>query len=359
MKKVQSYILNISAIKSIEELKEMADNNLMHTVEHILIGEDPRWCTAPKWISKGDIVFFYHAKTAKQDNTRLRRFIMKNPEEFKGSMKNKLLKYLDYCDEIYRKFGGKIFAVGKVKEDFVIYSKSDLEHPHFRSRIFAPIGDIKKLEYPVPSNQFEDFCPIRRQTGVTAVLGNDFMKIKRLVLSYNDVPYLNECKSMSIPVKDIKNGNWIMAANENGRKYLCEEQFRKYYVDYFLTNISDENILSEVTCVKEGKASGRADNCIKIDGDYFFVEVKLNVFSEKNIFSQLKQYCDTDSFRNGNKIINENICTNLVFVIDCNALYLFDSDDEENCLHEIIKLNEIKCPADMRKLRTDLSEMFI
>lgn len=346
---VQAYILNISGIQTIEELREMVNNGYAHTVEHsILMGQNEvsHW-TAPKWIMTGDIVFFYHAITANQHTKRLRKQIKNG--DFEDS--KKLLEYLDYCDSLYEKYGGKIYAAGIVS-DSAYYSDSGWEHPHFKTRIFAPIENIVNFDYPLSSKQFNDFLPIARQSGVTPVFGNDFMKLKSLILRYNTVPYLEKCKSVSIPLKDIKKGTWIYSANENRRKYLYEAQFRKYYVDYMLMCLADDNkYMSEVSCIKNSKISGRADNCIKFNEKYLFVEVKLNALAEDDVIGQIEQYSRVDSFKIQNKEIPKDcIHQNNVLIIDINRIYMYDTAQDDT-ITEVAELDRVKSMMDIRKIK--------
>lgn len=64
---VQAFIDNISFPITLEELERFAD---WFNVEEILNVDETGW-TAPKWAVEGDIVFFFHAKTAIQKITML------------------------------------------------------------------------------------------------------------------------------------------------------------------------------------------------------------------------------------------------------------------------------------------------
>lgn len=346
---VQAYILNISAIQSIEELREMLNGGYAHTVEMPLMLEkqEIQEFTAPKWIMRGDVVFFYHASTASTHNKRLRKEVRNG--NFEDS--DKLNEYLDYCDKLYDKYGGRIYAVGVIADNPSYYPDSGWEHPHFKTRIFAPITNVIELDYPVSSKQFKEFLPIARQQGVTPAFGNAFMKLKSLICRYNSVPYLEKCTTVSFPLKDVQKGTWIRFANENGRRYLNEAQFRKYYVDFLLMSISDDGkIYSEVECIKDGKSVGRVDNVILIDGAYMPVEVKLSTyFNESALIEQLERYVDSDNFSDiGND--SEYTWENLVMVIDILNIYMYDSDTK-NTLAVVMPLDDIKSMADVRILR--------
>lgn len=351
---VQAYILNISAIQSIEELREMMSNSYPHTVEMPLLGSynEVGWYTAPAWIMDGDIVFFYHAVTANEHNKRLRRKIKHSG--FDDS--EELNKYLDYCDDLYKKYGGRIYAVGKVVGN-AFYSESEWEHSHFKSRIFAPISNVEKLDFLVHADMFKEFIPITRHSGVTPVLGNDFVKLKSVILRYNELSYIKECASVSIPLREVKKGNWLQSANANGRRYLYEAQFRKYYVDYFLICLSDDGKYhSEISCVKDKKISGRADDCIKFNGKYLFAEVKLHMFSKYDLIEQAQKYCNTDSCHLGKDVIStECIYQNQVLLIDAERICIYDAKFKD-CVSEVAELDSIKSMYDIRKIKNKIAK---
>lgn len=346
---VQAYILNISAIKSIEELREMVDGEYVHTVEMpLLIGkQEINEFTAPKWIMRGDIVFFYHAATANSYNRQLRKEIQNG--NFEDS--EKLLEYLDYCDDLYKKYGGKIYAFGSIS-DTPFYSESGWEHPHFKTRIFAPVENVVKLDCPLSAKKFKDFLPIARQKAVTPVFGNSFMKLKSLILQNNDSDYLKKCETVAFPLKDVKKGTWIEFANQNGKKYLCEEQFRKYYVDFLLMSISDDGkIYSEVECIKDEKSVGRVDNVILINGVYMPVEVKLSArFDEAGLMEQLERYVSADYFDIDVDSDLFQISQGYVIFIDIFNICIYDNEIK-NTLSIIMSLDNIRCMYDVRKLK--------
>lgn len=353
---VQAYILNISGVKSFDEFMEIAGNSYMHTADAVVNHKETAFYTAPRWIMDNDIVFFYHAKTAKTDNNKLRKYIKNNLDMFEDGIEKDLFEYLDYFDDLYNKYGGKIYAVGRICGD-AIHDNPDYEFPHFKSKIFAPIINIEKLDYPLSADKFEEFLPIAKQSGITPVLGNDFVKLKSLILRYNENPYLEKCTSISTPLREVRKGNWIQAANENKRRYFLEWQFRKYYVDFLLMSISDNGkIYTECSCYKNSSLSGIVDNCILINGVYLFVEVKLNINTEKDLIGQVEKYCNVAKAELDKKTsVNESdIFQKSVLVVDTNKIFMYNSDSRKFDLIEI--LDNIKCMADVRKLKNRLIE---
>lgn len=78
---VQAFIDNISFPTTLVELEEFIDE---FNVEQILTVDETEW-TAPKWAVEGDIVFFFHAKTAIQRITKLETEMKKEKEWMKES----------------------------------------------------------------------------------------------------------------------------------------------------------------------------------------------------------------------------------------------------------------------------------
>ena len=73
---VQAFIDNISFPTTLVELEDFIDE---FNVEQILTVDETEW-TAPKWAVEGDIVFFFHAKTAIQRITKLETEMKKEKE---------------------------------------------------------------------------------------------------------------------------------------------------------------------------------------------------------------------------------------------------------------------------------------
>ena len=78
---VQAFIDNISFPTTLVELEDFIDE---FNVEQILTVDETEW-TAPKWAVEGDIVFFFHAKTAIQRITKLETEMKKEKEWMKES----------------------------------------------------------------------------------------------------------------------------------------------------------------------------------------------------------------------------------------------------------------------------------
>lgn len=350
---VQSYILNISAILSIEELKEMVNGSYAHSVEiPLLVGKhEIQEFIAPKWITQGDIVFFYHAAKSSIHNKRLHKEISNGNFDDAVKMSN----YLNYCDKLYDKYGGKIYAIGVVS-DTAFNSYSEWEHPNYRTRIFAPIKGIEELDYPISLKEFEEFIPILNQKIITPVFGEAFTRLKSLVCKYNKIEYLERSTSVSCLLKDIGKGTWIKFANEKGRKYINKTQFRKYYVNFLLASLADDGkIYSDINCIKSGKVDGTVSNVILFGGAYIAVEIEMDSrIEETKLIGRLKRFFEIDEFEN---ITDdpELIWNDFLILIDKDSFYIYEKDDETT-LFEVLPLDDIRSMADVRKLKSMIFE---
>jgi hypothetical protein len=289
---VQAIINNISFPKEIDELEYFVKEVGHFNVEDILLYDTVEW-TMPKWAVANDIVFFFHAKTAIQTIRSLQSELKKNKEQYDYDI---LMEGLKHARELYDSYGGKIFAVGRVLGR-PFYDDGDWQDgSHWTGRIYAEIGDIYIFEEPIDISEFSDFIMISRQSAITSVLGEDFDKLKNIILKKNELPfYLTDSTATPLPLNKINDDNWLNLTQEYRRNFFLEMQFRKFYVDYLLKEIADKKkIFSESACYKSNKLTGYADNCIWLNGKLCFVEVKLNFDVERNFTEQLMKYSYVD-----------------------------------------------------------------
>lgn len=347
---VQAIINNISFPKTIDELEWFIKDHGCFNVEDVLYDEITEW-TVPKWILPNDIVFFFHAKTAIQIIRKLEIELERNRKQYDYDI---LMAGLKHARKLYNLYGGKIFAVSRVI-GAPFYDKGESELIHWRGRIYAEIGDIQILENPVDISAFSDFIMVSRQSAITAVLGENFETLKKIVSATNKVPnYFMESKANPIPLNTINDKNWLKLTQKYRRSFFLEIQFRQFYVDYLLREIADKKkIYSECACYKEKKLVGYADNCIWFNKKLCFVEVKLNLDTERNIIEQLIKYSNVESviLEKENHTFN-NIEQKYVIVIDTRNIGIFNVLAKQISI--IADLDLIKDKSDLCNLRHDI-----
>lgn len=347
---VQAIINNISFPKTIDELEWFIKDHGCFNVEDILYDKIIEW-TVQKWMLPNDIVLFFHAKSAIQIIRRLEIELEKNKELYDYDI---LMDRLKHARKLYDLYGGKIFAVSRVI-GAPFYVKEESELVHWKGRIYAEIGDIQILENPVDISAFSDFIMVSRQSAITAVLGENFETLKKIVSTTNKVPnYFIESKANPIPLNTISDKNWLKLTQEYRRSFFLEIQFRQFYVDYLLREIADKKkIFSECACYKKRKLVGYADNCIWLNRKLCFVEVKLNLETERNIIEQLIRYSDVEStiLEKWNYFSN-NIEQKYVIVIDTRSIGVFNTLSKQISI--IADLDFIKDKSDLCNLRHDI-----
>lgn len=348
---VQAFLNNISFPKTLQELDFFADG---FNVEEILTVDKTEW-TAPKWTVCGDIVFFFHAKTAIQTIRRL-EIQLKSQQGMKKEEYQRLWDSLQRARKLYKNYGGKIFAVGRVSKRAFYDSQEIDELFHWASRYYAPIDSICVLKEPIDIDEFSDFIFVSRQSAITPIVGNDFERLKAIIQSKNSVPdYLKESKAIPLPLQKINERNWLEVTKEYRRLFGLEIQFRKFYVDYLLRVLgTQKRFFAECECFRDGKRTGIADNVVKIGGKWCFVEVKLNVRAEHQLHDQLRKYCNVDyaNLNEERKLLKRELLQENVIVIDTRACYCYDSQTDQ--LSWVNDLDKIKSEKDILELRNEI-----
>lgn len=347
---VQAYILTLTYETTLEELLERVEQSGYDTITEIVAmnNNDILSYVSPIWASAGDIIFFYYAKSSINTIKRLKKESdLLNDYDIDKPMYKGVLKE---AEDMYNKIGGCIFAVGKVMDSSFV--GNGVEHAHFKSKIFAPISYVVNLKNPIPINNFSKYLTFAFRQSITPVLGSSFEALKEDILKNDHINYLADAYAVPIPLKNISDENWISLTEEYRRKFFLEIQFRKYYVDYFLKVFGDnKKFYEECACFRNGKYTGKVDNCIKFNGKYAFVEAKLNVKFVKHFNEQLNRYCEIDEVKLTDEKAErkENIIQEFVFVIDTEGFYIYVHKTQE--LKRIEFLDNIKCNYDIRALK--------
>lgn len=334
-KSVQAFINNISFPNTLEELNDfyILEHGCFN-VEDILRDEETNW-TVPKWAKPGDVVFFMHSKTAIAKITALITDLNKNKNYYRQQEFELMDSWLSRGRALFNKFGGKIFAIGRVSGRPTYEDYHEQEDPgenlyHWKSRLYADIDSVIVLENPIDISEFNDFILVSRGGAITGVFGKQYERLRDAIGKKNRLPrYVRESVSIPIPLREINKENWIGIAGQYRRSFFLEIQFRSFYVDYLLPLLGDQKkIFRECRCVKNGIPDSFVDNVIKINGKYLPVEVKLDINTEKNIIGQVKKYCGVDRCYLKNQeasfINTSDMYPDKVLIIDTNCVYLYD-----------------------------------
>lgn len=178
----KAYINNISFPSNLEELSNRINEFGTMDMEDVL-ASNPREWSVPKYAKAGELVFFMHTKTANAKISAVKREYI-NSQDRDENLGKVLLK----AKEIYKKCGGKIFAVGFISEDPDCYDPPLDYEVHFKSKYFANITNTFVLNNPIDISEFRDFIKVSQFGSITVLDNKKFQKLRELILSKNEVP---------------------------------------------------------------------------------------------------------------------------------------------------------------------------
>lgn len=266
------------------------------------------WWSAPRWISSGDIVFFYHTKRAKKQIARLLKEVGSPPSwrkliprsfSFLMGKQQRLIQILEHAAELAGAYSGTIFACGMVGGPAKHLPGVDDSH-HFRGAVFAEMADVHAFGCPLRHDDFSDVVRIKRQGTITPLDRQEFDGLKERLSAHNELPaFLEEARLGDIGFRNVTKANWRSVSCAEHTCFIHEAQMRDYFLDFLLAELKDVGtpLLEECRCFRGGKSTGLADYCVMIHGSWVPVEAKLNVLTEKNLSVQLDQYIHVESFK--------------------------------------------------------------
>ena len=365
---VQSCITNISFPQDLENLGNLIRKNFEYPIEYLtdldvlfqfedlynigVLGEVYYW-TAPRWMTTGDILFFYHASTAKQKTRKL----LKEAKKF-DSGNIFLITQLEHAVQLADKYGEKIVGCCQVAgpPEYLV----DNDHiTHFKHRNFIPFKEVYIFDNPLDSKDFKEYVKINRAGTNTPISSHeDFEGIKKLLEKSNPIPDYLKCAKLGDKVfRNVNKNNWKEISCSRNAKFSREDQIRSYLIDYFLNEIKDNKtpLLEECQCTRDSELTGISDYFIKLNEIWIPIEAKLNVLSEKDITLQIIKYLNVDYFTpiKGKKrnISFEASKSKFGLIIDHLGLYTFYEKDFINCKpgEPIFQRFEMKNTENIRK----------
>ena len=297
-----------------------------------------------------------HAKSAISIITKLRTEYLDNKNKFNRQKQALIEKGIEHGIDNYKKYGSKIFAIGRVVKPTIYYDSYGSELLHWKGKIYAPIGDLVVLENPVDISEFNDFIFISRQSAITGIFGKEFSNLKEIILRKNKASkYFRESVSTVLPIKTINRKNWIDISAKYRRCFFLESQFRSYYTDFLLENLTDGKIYKECVCKTKNKPDYFVDNIIFIKNKPILVEIKLNINNEKDLLGQMRKYCSCDSIIIGKKEYKSNeYITEKAVIIDTDAIYLFDN--KRKSIEKLFILDNLKNINEIKNIKDSLIE---
>jgi len=344
---INAHINNISFPKTIEQLEDFIYKHGCYNVEDVLNEADEGYTvwTVPRSSVVGDVVIYFHAKTAIQWIRKLET-VTKTLDP-KMHDKNLLVEWLQRARALYSLYGGKIFAIGRVS------SRPEREEEenvyHWTGRIYADIKDLYLLENPIDISEFNSFILVSRQSAITPLPSREFEELKSIIKAKNpSVPdWFTNSKIGDYNLSSINPNNFLDITKSYRKRFPLEINFRSYYVDYFLKSLSGKKVYRECQCHSVQTPLARVDNVFEFDGKKILLEVKLNIALKDDLISQLKQYICADYICLSHET-NECITDfekEFMFVIDVYSVYKYTVAD--NKLVKVSDLDNMKNKNDI------------
>lgn len=333
---VQACITSVGFPATLEAVESMVQKNLYRagwlTDMDVLLDFHPdagtAW-TAPKWLTQGDLLFFYHTKTAKNRAAALYHQAVQQ-----HGQRHPLTRLLQRSTETANRLAGTLFGCAEVAGP-TEYSSSDLYH--FGSRFFAPLARLYTFESPLPLDRLTDYVKIGQAT-ITPLYGRQFDGIQAWLAAHNQLPdFLGNAHFGEISFRTINQDNWPAIACAPQTRFIHEAQLRAYFLDYLLAEVKDAGtpVLEECQCYRRGEKTGLADYFICIHGQWIPIEAKLNILTEKNILPQVGKYVGIDAFeptqgpRRGKR--KETRASTLCLIVDHFGIYAVSAGQFFKC----------------------------
>jgi hypothetical protein len=348
-KPVQSAITSVSFPETLDLLRKMGTKWLglvgkdwitdMDILVSFPAGNNITWI-APKWLTSGDILFFYHTKNARLLINKLSKEVTRlidNPlytSVFSKSDIELLNVILIRQTKLANLYSGTLFGYATVSgKPQLAYD----ENKHFKGVIYAPLDSFQVFSNPLPAEEFADVLKIGQNT-TTPMYSEQFESIKnKLRIKNKLLPNLENTRPSGLGFRDISSNNWMEISCNQDIRFVNEAQLRTYLIDYLLEEIKDTHTLiyTECDCFHSGRRTGIADYFIKFAGRWLPVEAKLNILAEQDIIGQIEKYTNINSFTPTNKNIKgklmETESIHFCLVVDQSGIYLVKDDKFFKC----------------------------
>lgn len=298
---VQSCVTSIGFPDDLDELELMYEKNegyasgrQLTDLEVILnfggLNLDFAEWTAARWMTEGDVLFFYHTN---RGHKKIRRLLKGLRRAGSGI---DTIETLERNLELSTRVESCIFACAPVQGSATYYAKEETEH--FMSRTFVPFRRVHVFQNPLNISDFGLHFKIGQNT-VTPLYKRNFGAIRELLKRNNEIPdFLASADISELAFQNISKENWRQVVASPQARFLNEELVREYFIDYLLDEIKDPRtpILEECVTWRHGQITGRADYFVMIGGRWIPIEAKLNVLTESDLLGQLGRYLRVDKF---------------------------------------------------------------
>ena len=204
---VQSYILNLSFPTELDDVLHIKQEYPgLFDMEVLLYTDEVYNWTAPKWVKPGDIVFFMHSKTSILSIRRLKKELQQKSDHYSEEEYTIISDALQKGEEIYSKYGAKVFMFGRADESPVYLPNDQLDHsPYWKSHVYVNVCDCQLLANPIDLSEFSSFIKLSCGGSITPVFGDEFLisgRVQHIARETLGTDWFHFFK-----VKGVKHGN--------------------------------------------------------------------------------------------------------------------------------------------------------
>lgn len=177
MEEIFGFVNNMAFPKNLYQFEKNMENdeyfNVLDVLSHSLVG----W-TVDKYAKLGQLCFWSHTATTITNITNIE-------EELKGKTNHPKYSYLMNCLEkakqLYNKYGGKIFAVGRVVGEPFEEKHEDRDYIHWSSRVYGVMYNFYNLTTPIDRQEFSDFITIANKGAITNLNKEQCEKLLKMI----------------------------------------------------------------------------------------------------------------------------------------------------------------------------------
>lgn len=173
------FISNFQSPVEIEDLIDRYENGEVTNLDLLLDYENnlPVEWTVYKESRVGDKIYFMCAKTSKD---HMGHVCVQAKEE-----SQEIYEFAERERALYKKYAGKIIAVGILSEDAFQSTDVGWEHPYWRSPWYAEIDEFQLLDYPIDISEFRDFITVSRTGAITLLSDEQSQKLDMIIENKN------------------------------------------------------------------------------------------------------------------------------------------------------------------------------
>ena len=153
--------------------RKITDLEVVLNFEHLNLNYGD-W-TAARWMTEGDVLFFYHTNRGHKKIRRLLKELRRGAGSTRQASSGDTVEILERNLELSTQVESCIFACAPIEGNATYYAKE--ETYHFNSRSFAPFSKVHVFEKPLHSSEFGLHFKIGQNTVTPLYKGSSQLRV--------------------------------------------------------------------------------------------------------------------------------------------------------------------------------------